>query len=153
MLRINAILDAVEALTAEQFPTLKHYRNLVRKNFERPSFLVEVARQTMEDATRRTVERTAQVKVTFFEAVDDYHDSQIEVLSDRLTMALALFSVGAIQAGDRFLDLSNVSGEVYNDYAELTFLLSWQDDRDMTEVEGAMMAQFEFDVHAEKEET
>lgn len=40
MLRINAILDAVEALTGETFPKLKGYRNLVHKNFERPSFLV-----------------------------------------------------------------------------------------------------------------
>ena len=152
MLRINAILGAVENLTAEQFPGLTAYRNLVRKNFERPSFLVEVGRQTMEDATRRTVERTAQVKVTFFEPVDDYHDSQIEGLSDRLTVALELFSGGAIQVGDRYLDLSNAAGEVFNDYAELTFDLSWQDDRKLSEVEGALMAQFDFEIR-EKEET
>ena len=152
MLRINAILDGVEELTAEAFPGLKHYRNLVRKNFERPSFLVEVGKQTMEDATRRTVERTAQVKVTFFETVDDYHDSQIEVLSDLLTKALVLYSGGAIQVGDRFLDLSDTTGEVFNDYAELTFTLSWQDDRDMTETEGALMAKFDFEISA-KEET
>lgn len=152
MLRINAILDGVEELTAEAFPGLKRYRNLVRKNFERPSFLVEVGRQTMEDATRHTVERTAQVKVTFFETVDDYHDSQIETLSDRLTAALALYSGGAIRVGDRFLDLSDAAGEVFNDYAELTFTLSWQDDRDMTETEGALMAKFDFEISA-KEET
>lgn len=152
MLRINEILDAVAELTAERFPGLTAYRNLVRKNFERPSFLVEVGRQTMEDATRRTVERTAQVKVTFFEPVDDYHDSQIEGLSDRLTVALELFSGGAIQVDDRYLDLSNAAGEVFNDYAELTFDLSWQDDRKLSEVEGALMAQFDFEIH-EKEET
>lgn len=152
MLRINAILDAVEALTGETFPKLKGYRNLVHKNFERPSFLVEVGKQTMEDATRRIVERTAQVKVTFFETVDDYHDSQIEVLSDLLTKALVLYSGGAIQVGDRFLDISDTTGEVFNDYAELTFTLSWQDDRDLTETEGALMAKFDFEIRT-KEET
>lgn len=152
MLRINAILDAVEALTGETFPKLKGYRNLVHKNFERPSFLVEVGKQTMEDATRRIVERTAQVKVTFFETVDDYHDSQIEVLSDLLTKALVLYSGGAIQVGDRFLDISDTTGEVFNDYAELTFMLSWQDDRDLTETEGVLMAKFDFEIRA-KEET
>ena len=152
MLRINDILDGVEDLTGKTFPRLKGYRNLVHKNFERPSFLVEVGRQTMEDATRRTVERTAQVKVTFFETVDDYHDSQIETLSDRLTAALALYSGGAIRVGDRFLDLSDAAGEVFNDYAELTFTLSWQDDRDLEEVQVSPMEQFDMNFNV-KEET
>lgn len=152
MLRINDILTGVEELTGEAFPQLKRYRNLVHKNFERPSFLVEVGRQTMEDATRHTVERTAQVKVTFFEPVDDYHDSQIEVLSDRLTMALALYTGGAIQVGDRHLDLSDTAGEVFNDYAELTFTLSWQDDRELEEVQASPMEQFDMDFTV-KEET
>lgn len=152
MVRINDILTGVEELTGEAFPQLKRYRNLVHKNFERPSFLTEVGRQTMEDATRHTVERTAQVKVTFFEPVDDYHDSQIEVLSDRLTMALALYTGGAIQVGDRYLDLSDTAGEVFNDYAELTFTLSWQDDRELEEVQASPMEQFDMDFTV-KEET
>ena len=152
MLRINDILDGVEDLTGKTFPRLKGYRNLVHKNFERPSFLVEVGRQTMEDATRHTVERTAQVKLTFFETVDDYHDSQIEVLSDRLTAALALYIGGAIQVGDRYLDLSDTAGEVFNDYAELTFTLSWQDDRVLEEVQASPMEQFDMDFTV-KEET
>lgn len=152
MLRINAILDAVEELTAEAFPQLKRYRNLVHKNFDRPSFLVEVGPQTMGGATRYTVERTAQVKVTFFETVDDYHDSQIETLSDRLTAALTLYSGGAIRVGDRYLDLSDTAGEVFNDYAELTFTLSWQDDRELEEVQASPMEQFDMDFTV-KEET
>lgn len=152
MLRINDILDGVEDLTGKTFPQLKRYRNLVHKNFERPSFLVEVGRQTMEDATLHTVERTAQVKLTFFETVDDYHDSQIEVLSDRLTAALALYTGGAIQVGDRYLDLSDTAGEVFNDYAELTFTLSWQDDRVLEEVQASPMEQFDMDFTV-KEET
>ena len=123
MLRINEILLSVEALTQECFPELKAYRNLVHQGFQRPSFLTEVGKQTMEDADRWAVERTAQVKLTFFETVDAYHDSQIETLSDRLTLALALFSGGAVPVGDRYLDVGGAAGEVFNDYAELTFTL------------------------------
>ena len=81
MLRINEILLSVEALTQKCFPELKAYRNVVHQGFQRPSFLTEVGKQTMEDADRWAVERTAQVKLTFFETVDAYHDSQIETLS------------------------------------------------------------------------
>lgn len=146
MLRVNDILLAVEALTQERFSDLKAYRNVVRKGFKRPSFLTEVGKQTMEDFTHFTVDRTAQVKITFFETVDDYHDSQIETLSDRLTVALELFSCAAIQAGDRYLDISGVSGEVFNDYAELTVTLSWQDDRDITPVAATPLEDYDISV-------
>lgn len=146
MLRVNDILLAVETLTQERFPSLSAYRNVVRKGFKRPSFLTEVGKQTMEDATRWTVDRTAQVKITFFETVDDYHDSQIETLSDRLTVALELFSCAAIQVGDRYLDISATAGEVFNDYAELTFTLSWQDDRDITPVAAAPLEDYDISV-------
>lgn len=146
MLRVNDILLAVEALTQERFPSLTAYRNVVHKGFKRPSFLTEVGKQTMEDAARWTVDRTAQVKITFFETVDDYHDSQIETLSDRLTVAMELFSCAAVQVSDRYLDISGTSGEVFNDYAELTFTLSWQDDRDITPVEAPPLEDYDISV-------
>lgn len=146
MLRVNDILLAVEALTQERFPSLTAYRNVVHKGFKRPSFLTEVGKQTMEDATRRTVDRTAQVKITFFETVDDYHDSQIETLSDRLTVAMELFSCAAVPVSDRYLDISGTSGEVFNDYAELVFTLSWQDDRDITPVAAAPLEDYDISV-------
>lgn len=151
MLRINAIVASVEELTLERCPGLTAYRNVVRQGFQRPSFLTEVFRQTMEDAARHTVERTAQVKVTFFEPVDDYHDSQIDGLNDRLTVALELFSGGAIQVGDRYLDISGAKGEVGYDYAELTFTLSWQDDREVEELQAAPMEQFDLDFKMKEE--
>ena len=125
--------ETTEELLQERFPQHKAYRNLVRQGFQRPSFLVAAGRQTMADATARTVERTAQVTVTLFAAVDDYHDSQAEALAGQLSSAMELFSVGAIQAGDRYLDVGTVSGTVGWDFAELTIPLSWQDDRELNE--------------------
>lgn len=146
MLKINAILDAVTELASQRFPQLTPYQNVIHKGFSRPSFLVSVTKQTMEDATRWTVERTALVKVTFFEPVDDYHDSQIPALAERLTLALELFSVAAIQVDDRALDVSAVSGDYFNDYAEVTFTLSWQDDRETGPVEGALAQYYDVTV-------
>ena len=61
-------------------------------------------------------------------------------------MALALFSGGAVPVGDRYLDVSGAAGEVFNDYAELSFTLSWQDDRDVTPVEGALLEDIDITV-------
>ena len=146
MLRNAEILDALETVMGEAFPDCTIYRNLVRRNFQRPSLLVETGRQTMEDATRYAVDRTAQAKVTFFETVDDYHDTQVEVLEARLSAGMLLLSQGALPAGDRYLDVSGVAGESFNDYAELTFTLSWQDDRELAGGDAALLENIDITV-------
>lgn len=146
MLRITEILDALEENFGKTFPNCMIYRNVVRRNFQRTSLLVEVSRQTMEDATRRTVDRTAQAKVTFFETVDDYHDTQVEVLEARLSAGMILLSKGVLPVEDRYLDISGVTGEVYNDYAELTFTLSWQDDRELAAQDAALLENIDITV-------
>lgn len=133
MVSIKDILDAAEELMTARFPGLTAYRNMTRKGFSRPSFLVQALRQTMADATARTVDRSCELKVTLFEAVDDYHDSQIDALASRLTAAMELFSCRAIAAGDRYLDVGDVAGEVGYDFAQVTVPLSWQDDRELPE--------------------
>lgn len=146
MLRINEILDAVEELMKERFPNSDAYRNLTPKDFKRPAFMVEMGKQTMETFTRDLVERTAEVTVTLFEEVDVRHNSQVEALGDRLTLALELFSCPAIQVGDRYLDLSAVHGDYFNDYAQVIFTLSWQDDRDLTPVEVPPLEDYDISV-------
>lgn len=135
MVKIKDIVDAVSGLMQERFPTLAAYRNVVRKNFDRPSFLVAAQKQTMTDSTSRTVARTSEVKITLFVPVDDYHDSQMDALAELLASAMELFSCRAIAVGDRYLDVGDVSGTVEYDFAELAVPLSWQDDRELREQE------------------
>lgn len=141
MLRLNNILLAVEALSQKRFPSLTAYRNVVHKGFKRPSFLTEVGKSTMEDATRWTVDRTAQVKLTFFETVNDYHDSQIETLSDRLTVAMELFSCAAIQVSDRYLDKAAMAEGSDEGYAEAGRMLMEAKVRGMNEYNASEGAQ------------
>ena len=146
MVSIKSILDSVEALMRERFPTYTAYRNLVRQGFARPSFLVAAGKQTMADATARTVERTAQVVITLFAPVDDYHDSQMDTLAAALASAMELFSCRAIAVGERYLDVGDAAGEVGYDYAECTIPLSWQDDRDLNEPEYESVKHYDLEV-------
>ena len=108
----------------------------------------------MDTFTRSLVDRTAQVAVSLFEVVDVTHNSQVEPLNDRLTLALELFSCPAIQVGDRCLDISNVSGSNYNNYAQVTFTLSWQDDRETEQAEAALAKYYDLTIEVnQKEET
>ena len=146
MVSIKEILDSVEGLMRERFPTYTAYRNLVRQGFARPSFLVAAGKQTMADATARTVERSCEVRVTLFAPVDDYHDSQMDTLAAALASAMELFSCRAIAVGDRYLDVGDVAGEIGYDYAECTVPLSWQDDRDLNEPEYESVKHYDLEV-------
>lgn len=152
MLRINDILDTLENLMKERFPDSEGHRNLVYKDFKRSAFLVEVEKLTMETATRGTLDRTAQAVISLFEPVDIRHNTQVEVLADRLTLALELFSCAAIPVKDRYLDVSNLSGDYFNDYAELTFTLSWQDDRETGPVESALAQYYDLEIKVNQKE-
>lgn len=146
MVSIKEILDSVEGLMRERFPTYTAYRNLVRQGFARPSFLVAAGKQTMADATARTVERSCEVRVTLFAPVDDYHDSQMDTLAAALASAMELFSCRAIAVGERYLDVGDAAGEVGYDYAECTIPLSWQDDRDLNEPEYESVKHYDLEV-------
>ena len=76
ILRINEILLSVEALAQECFPELKAYRNLVHQGFQRPSFLTEVGKQTMEDGYRRA---DNLIEGTFTKATDGWVKISIPV--------------------------------------------------------------------------
>ena len=146
MVSIKEILDSVEGLMRERFPTYTAYRNLGRQGFARPSFLVAAGKQTLADATARTVERSCEVRVTLFAPVDDYHDSQMDTLAAALASAMELFSCRAIAVGERYLDVGDAAGEVGYDYAECTIPLSWQDDRDLNEPEYESVKHYDLEV-------
>ena len=146
MVSIKEILDSLEELMQGRFPTYTAYRNLVRQGFARPSFLVAAGKQTMADATARTVERSCEVRVTLFAPVDDYHDSQMDTLAAALASAMELFSCRAIAVGERYLDVGDAAGEVGYDYAECTIPLSWQDDRDLNEPEYESVKHYDLEV-------
>ena len=152
MLRGKEILDALEREALAVFPGRTMYRTLVREGFTRPSCLVELGEQTMEDAARWTVERTVLAKLTIFEPVDEYHDTQVDVLVDKLSLAMAHFSAGCLHVGDRYLDIGKVKGERFYDYAELTFTLSWQDDRETGPVESALAQYYDLTIEVNKKE-
>lgn len=138
MLSVANILDAGCAAVAALWPGDKVYRDIVPVNFARPSSLVEVLDLTMTPEGPRSVTRTAVLQITRFQVVDDYHNTQVELLANELTLMLERFAVPALPAGDRYLDLSKITGSYANDYALIKVSLAWTDDRDTTETHQKM---------------
>lgn len=153
MVKVKDILDALEEELNALFPGEPVHRNPVEKNFTRPCSSIAVGKLTMQDAARRLVERTAQARIELVVPVSDgYHDGDADVLADRLTLALSWFSEGVLAVGDRALDVGQVSGEYFNDYAELTLPLSWLDERKLSQEEAEAMRHYEIAAKANGKE-
>lgn len=152
MLTVKSILDAGAALAEEVWPGGKVYINVVPVNFVRPSCLVEVTGLTSEPESRRTAARTANLRITRFQRVDDRHSVQVEVLAEELALLMDRASEPVLWVGDRALDVGRCTGSYENDYCELTVPLSWIDDRDSAPVTELLMEHYKLAVTAGGEE-
>lgn len=129
MIKPSEIMDAVEELLGERFPGEPVYRNLTPTGFERPSFLLTYGPVKMQDAGCETLEVAAQLTVTAFVAVDEYHNSHTDELLRRMTCVQELFAVEGLRTGDRVLHVTGTTGICNFDYAEVAVTLQYQDDR------------------------
>lgn len=152
MLTVKAILDAGAALAEEVWPGEKVYINAVPVNFVRPSCLVKVTGLTAEPESRRTAARTATLRITRFQTVDDRHSVRAEVLAEELALLMDRASEPVLWVGDRALDVGRCTGNYEDDYCELTMPLSWIDDRDIAPVTELLMEHYKLAVTAGGEE-
>ena len=138
----EALKESLDAL----FPGELIYENETPKNFVRPSSLLEMGKRTMTDLTAAQVNVTQEVQVTLFDEVDAYHNSQVQVLEERQLRLMEALAGGYLRVEDRALDISDVAGQVFLDYAEVTFTLTWAEDRRAAETR-PLMEDFRFRIN------
>ncbi len=129
MLSISDIQAAAEELLGQRFAGDTVYRDLAPRDFKRPSFLVECGPVKMEDAGCAALQIGLTVVITIFTAVDDYHNSHIGELQQRLMAVLELFAVGYLRVNDRALHVAGNEGDYQFDFATVRVTLSYADDR------------------------
>ena len=103
--------------------------NRVPVEFDRPSFLVELGPVEMLDASYACLELKATVVVTAFVEADDYHNSHVPDLMQRMAVVQELFAVEGLRVEDRVLHVIANKGNCQFDYAEASVTFQYQDDR------------------------
>lgn len=126
MVTQNDVVAAVSAALTERFPGDTVYTNLVPSRFDRPSFLVESTDIAMTASTVSTVTLQLTVRVVCFVAVDEYHNSQLEVLNVRQLKVLGIFAPLYLRVGDRALKVQQLGGSPGGrDWIDVTVVLAW----------------------------
>ena len=131
MLTPNDIIGAVNGKLVEKYPDDFIYINLLPKDFERPSFLIELISFNRTDANRTTIEVEASVSVTCYTEIDGHYNSDTEKLATRQSEVMELFAGGYLEVCDRCISVESVMGgvEFTEGYVDLAF--DYFDERPM----------------------
>ena len=130
-LKLEDVLDALEREVSAIWPKCEIYRNVMPKNFERPSFYVELVEFTMkpEAGTPASVSRIGKFRIVAFEKVDEYHNAQVSELDTKLDRLAGIFAKGYLPVCDRAPHAAIEKGQILStDAAELVVTFSWLED-------------------------
>ena len=139
----TAIAQALE----ETFPGETVYHDIVRRDFARPSSLVELDPLSMGMAA---VGLRYHYKLTTFTKVDEVHDSHLPELTARALALLAIFGRGYLKVEDRALKVQSATAATGGyDAAEVSVVLTLTVDRgeftpgEMLDIMRALNTRFE----------
>lgn len=129
MIKQTDILTAINRLLIEVYPEYMVYIQACPKDFERPSFLLEIIRISQTDICRSSVEKTVYFTVTFFAETDKYYRSDPEELADIQDTILQHFNIGYVMVGDRAIKVKGSSGGIDADRAYIDLQFEFIDNR------------------------
>lgn len=130
MVRMQDIVDAINAQLVKKFPKAAAYISACPKDFRRPSYLIQNPHVYREDASRHTVYIEADFMITYFAEVDSRYIMNIEKLRQAQAGILELFSCGYITVGDRRLKVAGSEGETSLTDTTVDLKVSYFDDRE-----------------------
>lgn len=110
ILNATKILDAINLALLGPYPDDTVYIDLCPKDFDRPSFLIELIRVDRRRVNFSTIQETDYFTITCFDEVDDYSHSDTLGLLARQQTVLDLFRSGYLAVGDRSVKVKASSG-------------------------------------------
>ncbi|HOR12287.1 MAG TPA: hypothetical protein PKX46_00065 [Clostridia bacterium] len=115
-------MDAINAVLIQKWPERYVYVGFVPKDFKRPSFLLERVMAQATQHTRHTVKKTEYFVITCFVPINVYGQQEQLALLILQDEVMALFSSGAITAGDRAFEITaSIAGSDLGEaYIDLT---------------------------------
>ena len=129
MVTVNDIIKAINERLAEKYPEHTVYINLLPKDFQRPSFLIEQLDAVRTDVNRTTVAWLVEMSITGFVSVDGHYNSDVEGLTETQSSIMEIFTCGYLSVRDRSIPVPLVKGG--NDFTECYVNLTFDyfDDR------------------------
>jgi len=122
------ILDAINLLLVERWPTRTVYVDVCPIDFERPSFWLAVEKHDLTDANRFLIRNDLQLRLTLFDELDDHYEASWYRLSQETDIVTDLLC-RVLEVGERHLKLQLKVLPRDPDRAYVQINTSWMDNR------------------------
>jgi len=126
------VIAAVAERVKEAFPGETVYTDLVPRDFQRPSNMVELAGLGLDPLSHGMsgVDLLYKVKITTFSTVDEVHASHLPVLDLRSMMVMGAFGAGFVRVKDRAPKVRSMEADTsFFDCVPVTLTLALTLDR------------------------
>jgi len=132
---MNIVMDAINQLIAEKFPTDTVYVNLIPRDFKRPSTLIELDTWDPRPAGKSLLDVTAAFALTCYMDVDGHYNTDTQRLIQRQYEVMDLFAKGYMKVTDRNLEVVAAPGGMSFADCFIDLRFNYFDDRpDVAEV-------------------
>lgn len=122
------VMNFVKGILKDEFQN-EVFTDVLPKDFERPSFALELQKDEFRDLNIGLVQKTAAVLITGFVEVNAYYDSSREELNQRQNTVMEIFAGPSMKVGDRYPTVSANKGTGVPDFFEVQLVFSWSDVR------------------------
>lgn len=129
MITANSIIDEINRLMVDLFPTAQAHINACPEGFERPAYLIRCAKLEQSDVNRSTVAVSAVFEIVFLPALDKNQIADGAELLTAQDTIIGIFAAGYIKVGDRCLKIRSTPGKPQPDGTIITIQTDYYDDR------------------------
>lgn len=123
------VCDAIERILKDSFHGCPVYFDQLPKDFQRPSFTMELQKDSMVDMNRCLVKKSITVLITCFVEVNAYHDSSRKALNQVQNDVMHLLGKGYLRVENTTVYTETLKGECAPDFAEVSITANWADIR------------------------
>jgi hypothetical protein len=129
MITISKIIDRVNELILQKYPSHTFYIEDIPEGFERPSFFIEQVVGGTSDVNKTIVGEDVSIQIVYFAPVDDYYLTDAPTRLQVSENIKDIFRKGYIAVEDRAIKVTELTGGSRNNEVYLSVSFGYQETR------------------------
>lgn len=126
---INELVNSINGMLAEKFPSTKVYVSKLEKEFIRPSFFIRYITSKQEDLNRNSYTNNITMKIIYFAPLDEFMNADLVSQNEIWDTMREIFSGGYIKVLDRAAKIKKLRGRAKNTEIHLKLKVDFIQDK------------------------
>ncbi|MFT8350103.1 DUF6838 family protein [Clostridium saccharoperbutylacetonicum] len=126
---INELINSINNMLIENFPSTKVYLSKTEKDFIRPSFFIRYITSRQKDLNRNSYLNVITIKIIYFPPLDELMNVDLVSQNEVFDKMREIFSSGYIKVLDRAAKIRKLRGRVKNTELHLKLKIDFTQDR------------------------